>query len=283
MNPREQYLHQPHEVSLETLAWCNARCTFCPYPTLERKGTKMESALIDRLIREMAEWTEPFFISPFKVNEPLLDNRLKDICEAIESQVKNARLRLFTNGTPLTDRHLNWISDLARLDHLWISLNEVDEASYYQTMGLSYSIVKGNLDRLHARIIAQTFWQNVVVSRVSDGNSFTPSEKDKIFAEFVRKRWPRFRVHIIKKDGWLGYTTPGDSRVPQSPCGRWFELNVMAHGKVALCCMDGTGEFSIGDVTVSSLLDVYNQSHLIERRQHASTRAGITPCERCTY
>ena len=95
---RENYLDQPHEISLETFAFCNAACTFCPYPTIDRKGTKMPLELIDRLIDEMSDFKAPFFFSPFKLNDPLLDKRLVSICRKVEAKTI-ATLRMFTNGS----------------------------------------------------------------------------------------------------------------------------------------------------------------------------------------
>jgi hypothetical protein len=47
---RAGYMEQPQEVSIETFALCNARCTFCPYGTLGREGTKLPSIVINSLI-----------------------------------------------------------------------------------------------------------------------------------------------------------------------------------------------------------------------------------------
>jgi hypothetical protein len=44
----------------------------------------MSDDLIAKLIDEMATYDRPFHFSPFKVNEPLLDKRLKDICKTVE-------------------------------------------------------------------------------------------------------------------------------------------------------------------------------------------------------
>lgn len=278
------YLHQPREVSLETFALCNARCTFCPYPTLERKGTKMSFDTLDRLIGEMKDWPLPFFISPFKVNEPLLDDRMQWFCEEIEQQIPSARLRLFTNGQPLTPRHRTWIANLKRVEHLWVSLNEYDPQRYGEVMGLSLHMVAGRLDDLHDEKESGAFPHRVVVSRVSDAqDGMVWTERDNEFMNVVFKRWPRFTPHLIKRDGWLGYVEPSSTLVPRSGCGRWFELSICADGKAALCCMDGTGEYAIGNVHESTLLDIYNQPHLVARRLKAHTRAGIEPCQRCTY
>ena len=264
---RKYYLDQPNEVSLETLALCNAACTFCPYPTLERKGLKMSDMLIDKVLDEFHTFEKPFFFSPFKVNEPLLDKRLYDICSRTP---EHCLIRLFTNGAALTDKNIDKIAELERIEHLWVSLNAVDADKYEALMSIPFERTANNLDRLHARAFPHT----VVLSAVGR----TPG-----FREYCNSRWPRFYVVIIEKSGWLGYTDPEIETVPDTPCSRWFELSIMASGVVSLCCMDGTGEYAIGDINESSLLEVYNAPHWRERREKMISRREIAPCDRCTY
>jgi len=38
---------------VETIALCNAACSFCPYATLERKGTRMSDALVEKIIDDL--------------------------------------------------------------------------------------------------------------------------------------------------------------------------------------------------------------------------------------
>jgi len=264
------YLEQPFEVSLETLALCNAACTFCPYPTLERKGQKMPTGLIYRLIDEMAAFPKPFFFSPFKVNEPLLDKRLFDICRTATERTK-AMIRLFTNGSPLTDRNVDKIAELDGVAHLWVSLNSVDDDEHMALMGLPFEKIAQNLDRLHKR----EFPHQVVVSTVGIPNQ--------PFLDYCHSRWPNFSVCLIPNTGWLGYVDSDFESIPDEPCSRWWELSIMADGRVALCCMDGTGQYAIGDVTKQTLLEVYNSPQWRERREELQSRRGIDPCHRCSY
>src|ERR1051325_7935923 len=270
------YLRQPREVSIETYALCNAKCEFCPYPTLERKGTRMTTADVFKLLEQMKAWAFPFFISPFKVNEPFLDDRLEDFCRYIDRNIPNAVLRLFSNGSPLIERHLQWVSELRRVEHLWISLNEVDPLRYRAVMGLDLMRTLERLDALHERVKLGKFPHRVVVSRVGRIDVV----EDNVFTEHCREGWPRFYVRLIKRDAWIDFTNAADESVPLAPCGRWWELNICADGKAALCCMDGTGEYAIGDANTTSLLDIYNQPQLVTRRNFTVSRKGITPCER---
>jgi len=265
------YAEQPGEVSLETFSHCNAKCTFCPYTTLERLGTKMPDALIDRLIDEMSGFEHPFYFSPFKVNEPLLDKRLLRICRTFNEKVPNSAIRLFSNGSALTDKNIDGIAELKNVAHLWVSLNSHKPREYAELMGLDFDHTAGNLDRLHER----EFPHPVTVSRVGD---------DADFVRYVRWRWPKFQVAVIKRDAWIDFTNADALVVPDTACGRWWELNITATGKAALCCMDGEGRFGFGDVNEQSLLEIYNHPTLKAWRDGMMSRKAVgSPCNSCTY
>jgi MoaA/NifB/PqqE/SkfB family radical SAM enzyme len=270
------YLDQPYEISLETLALCNAACVFCPYPTLERKGTKMPDVLVYRLIHEMTRWEHPFFFAPFKVNEPFLDKRLIEFC-TVATETTKARLRLFTNGTPLTPDLITSIASLQQVEHLWVSLNAHEADDYERIMSLPFDRTCKRLDDLHSRVLWGAFPHPVVLSKVTTGSG------DREFWEFCKARWPHFVVRFIKQDGWLGYVPPANPTIPDAPCLRWYELSIMASGVVSLCCMDGKGDFPIGNIREQSLLEVYNSPAWRDRRERQLSRKEVHPCATCTY
>lgn len=279
---RQLYLDWPHEVSIETFAKCNASCTFCPYTTLDRIGTRMPDEMIDRIIEELKDHPWQFMISPFKVNEPLLDKRLIPICRKINWELPRAHLRLFSNGSALTDKHIEDIATLERVVHFWVSLNEHEADAYKAVMGLDFGRTCANLDRLHEAVRLGTFPHRVVISKVRECNE-TPTERDEAFEEFVRSRWPLFSACLIKRDGWIDYTEATDKEVPDTSCGRWYELSITATGKVSLCCMDGAAEYPVGDLNEQTLFEVYNGRGLRERRVKEMSRKCVSPCNRCTY
>jgi len=277
-----EYLDWPHEISIETYSKCNAACTFCPYPTLERQGTKLSDDLIDRIIEELKDHPHPFIISPFKVNEPFLDKRLIPICRKIEAELPQAWLRLFTNGSALTERHIREVSGLQRIVHLWISLNEHRPTEYASLMSLSFERTAANLDRLH-QAVADGFPHEVVVSRVMSGGC-KPDADDDAFAQYMQDRWPLFQPWLIKRDGWIDYISQNDAPVPATTCVRWYELSIMANGKVAMCCMDGEGKYQLGDLNKQTLFEVYNGRQWRNRRLLESSRLDVgKPCSGCNY
>lgn len=279
---RSPYLNYPMEVHIETLALCNAACSFCPYPHMPRKGERMPDALIDKIIDDLKAIPAqvPYFIAPFKVNDPLLDTRIFDVCTKINDVLPNANLRFFTNGSPLTDKNIEKIGKLNRLGTLWVSLNEVDPDLYQKLMQLPLDRTLKNLDRLHEGRLNGTFPLEVTLSRVVNG-----TDRDQAFMDFVEARYPLFRPFLIGREEWLGQIGEMVKRdVPPIGCWRWFELSIMATGKVALCCMDGEGKHVIGDVAEQSVLDVYNSpSYRKLRAATMSRKDAAAPCNTCNY
>ena len=166
------------------------------------------------------------------------------------------------------------VAGLSNVIHLWVSLNTHRPVEYEQIMGLDFEHTARNLDRLHKR----DFPHNVVVSRVGP---------DDDFIEYVQWRWPKFQPAVIKRDAWIDYTHAGTDEVPNTPCGRWWELNITATGSVAHCCMDsGDPRWAIGDVNKQTMLEVYNSPFWRERREKFLSRKELdnrSPCNRCTY
>ena len=266
---RENYLDQPNEVSIETLAQCNAACTFCPYPTLDRIGTKMPDELIYRLVDEMATFSKPFAFSPFKVSEPLLDKRLFSILDAVNEKVPLAKTRIFTNGAALTwgnAEKLSWVNNL----ELWISVNSHVKEVYEPLMSLSFDRMLKHVDQLHG----SDFPHPVKLTKVGG---------DTEFKAFCADRWPHFEAITIKKDAWLGFTDAENIEIPDTPCARWFELSVTATGVASLCCMDSEAAYPIGDVNKNTLLEIYNAPHWRDRREQMLSRSKVHPCSTCSY
>lgn len=267
----------PIEVSVETMALCNARCTFCPYPTLDRKGEKMTDELLNKLVDEMISWDREMYFSPFKLSEPLLDKRLIPLCERINKASDKIALRIFSNGSALTPANIDAVARLERVACLWVSLNEYRPEEYEKLMGLKFETTAKRLDDLHSR---EDFPHKVVLSTVGYPNE--------AFRFYCWQRWPKFESLAIKKDGWLGYTDAQNTTVPDTACSRWFELSVTARGTVAHCCMhDGQDtKYNIGDTNFNTLYDIYNAPRWRDRREALVSRKQLddtSPCARCSY
>jgi MoaA/NifB/PqqE/SkfB family radical SAM enzyme len=266
------YMDYPIEVSVETLALCNARCTFCPYPTIDRKGERMPDELLNRLVDEMISWDREMYFSPFKLSEPLLDKRVFPLCERINAASEKIVLRMFTNGSALTPGNIEGIAKLERVAQLWISLNSHIPEEYEALMGLKFERTAKNLDYLHGI----DFPHAVMLSTVG-----YPNED---FRRYCFERWPKFESMAIKKDAWLGFTEAQVQQVPDTACSRWFELSIMSNGIASRCCMDSEGKHAIGDTNTHTLKEIYNAPLWRDRREKMISRRDLSDvCATCTY
>jgi hypothetical protein len=166
-----------------------------------------------------------------------------------------------------------------------VSFNAANREEYERVMGINFERTVRNLrnfmsfNREH-RVVSRP----VVLSRISDG---TPADAlydvacKKLFAEFTPGR--DYVTNVKYRTDWLGRISTNPSPVPYAyPCGGWFDINIFCTGVVPHCCMDGHGDYSIGDVNKSSVLDIYNSRAFRRYRQNLTSREQAHPCNTCS-
>jgi len=90
----------PPLIELETLNRCNMTCTFCPVNVNDdtREYNKMSDSLIEKIASELEEMNFSGKIFLCANNEPLLDERIVDVCRLIRNKAKRAKIIISTNG-----------------------------------------------------------------------------------------------------------------------------------------------------------------------------------------
>jgi hypothetical protein len=277
---RSAYMDFPAHVHLETLARCNAHCSFCPSDKLERRSARMPLELIQKIVGDLEGIPRdlPFQLSPFKVNEPFLDTRLFEILELINRRLPNAEITLTTNASPVTDEKLERLRGVRNLGYLWISVNEYEPKQYERVMGIPFARTIERLASIHTAKVQGKLSFMVVLSRVGDGTI-----RDARFAQWVRTNFPGFEVSIFRRGAWLGQVDTKTELVPDVGCMRWFDLSITATGKVAHCCMDGMAAHVIGDVATTNALEIYNRYPYRALREQTQSRRTASPCNTCSF
>ena len=282
MNMRNSnFKEYPAHVHLETYTQCNAACNFCPYPDLERQGKKMSDELIDKIISDLQDIprTHQFQLSPFKVNEPFLDNRIFGLLEKVNDCLPNASVTLTTNSTPLTEEKLLRLGAFDKLEYLWVSFNDHRKSFYEQTMNLPYERTVSRLDMMHSKKEEGVLKTRVVLSRVGDGSTADPE-----FKNWVKENYPLFETSVFQRCDWLGQVDSDPTVLPPDMgCIRWFDVSIMSSGIVAHCCADGKGDFPIGDVNKSHILEIYNEPLYRKLRESTTSRLTVEPCRGCNF
>jgi|SRR5579862_8947770 len=277
---RSPYVAYPRVVNIESFAFCPARCTFCTYPALERVGTRMSDALLYKILADLEAIpkTVPFGIQPLGMSEPLAESRLDDILEHAERFLPNAMVEIITTANLLDEKRLRRLLCRRNIRLLRVSLNFVNAAEYEAEIGLSWERTLRNVQHLHEAVEAGAARFQVVLNRVR-----THDERDDTFELFVQRHFPLFDPRFADRHGWLGRIPAPQRNLDAMACSQWYQLFITATGKVPLCCQDSHIEHSLGDVTNTPLLEIYNQPALRTRRERLTARGEVETCRGCEF
>lgn len=291
----------PSRIHVETLSLCNAKCSFCDYAQLQRKGEKMSITVIEKILDDLSEIPDShsFVITPYKVSEPFLDKRLGLITDKFLSFHKGSSVEIISNGNYMpeeTIRQLQHISNsspkcLSNKHALSfaISLNETSKTEYESLMKLSHKRTLQNLDKLHKLYSEELRNVSIRLTRVS-----TSAKSDADFRDFCSKNFPKFQCSLLKLNDWASSNQYSNdilnSRVSyrnlyaKSPCHRWTDLSIMANGDLALCCMDsGINLQKLGNVKNENCLKLYFEKNSRFIPDSLQRKDAPLPCKNCTY
>jgi hypothetical protein len=108
----------------------------------------------------------------------------------------------------------------------------------------------------------------------------TTLEEQDDFVRYCDEKGVRhFIVGLFNYKGDINSSLP----VPRYGCEHVTRLDILASGKITLCCMDQDGQYGWGDVREQSVLELYRHATAKKYRDlHASgRRREIEPCGTC--
>lgn len=287
---QSRYLDSPIHVHIETLGMCNARCRCCPNGISPRRTQKMSDELFRKIVRDLEGLPRdrPLAISPFKLNEPLLDPKIFDRMKTLVQTLPQARLWLTSNFSLADPERLEQLATVPQLGYIWISLNTLDPAEYQQWMGLELDRTVSNIRSLLELNRQRKFVPLVILGRVGDG-----TENDLRFGQAIHRVFADFtegedyQIGLLPRGDWMGdcpdAAPPPVHHLAELPCTRWFEISITCTGQVAFCCMDGLCRQPIGNVRSQSILEIYQQTACRELRQLLPPRRLVGPCVGCGF
>lgn len=233
-------------IEIETINRCNNDCSFCPVNRNDdtRPFLKMEEALFEKIINELADMDYRGYISIFSNNEPLIDVRIYSFIEYAKKKLPNAVHCLYTNGMLL------------------------DEEKYLKlTSNLDYLVIDNYNDDLK-------LLDNIapIVEKYKDEES---SCKVSIL---IRKK----NQVLLNRGGEAPNRDKGDEFT--SSCVLPFmQMIIRPDGKVSRCCQDALAKTTLGDVSGTSVKQVWESEEYNEFRKNLilKGRNSIDFCKNC--
>ena len=254
-------------VQVETTTFCNAHCQFCPHDRMKSFST-MGEELYKKIVLDAAQYNITRFI-PMLSGEPFMDPDIVERIEFARKVLKPAtEIRLFTNGSLVTEKHIDRLS-MVRNFKLSFSLNGPTPAIRKDLMGL------GDWDKV-VQMIRYTrdkgiLWQNTTVwmpyitAHELNGLAIVPLAGVTTFHNWCGDIYQYIR------------TRPTD-------CERMRDdMTIQVNGNAPVCCFDMFGQTSFGNAKTMTLKEIFDsplkQEYLLA---HSKQRGQDMPrCHNC--
>lgn len=238
-------------IELETVNRCNGICPFCPVNVNQpqRKYAKMTSELFKKIINELAAMNYSGRLSLYSNNEPFLDERIIDFHRYANAKLPNTFFCLFTNGSLLT------------FDKFMDIMPYLDE---------------------------------LIIDNYNDNKEINTPELKKIYDYLQEHQKIKERVNFIFRlqnevlfsRGGMAPNKKGkhDARTTDIICTLpYHQLVIRPTGEISLCCNDALGKYTLGNLNMQSILEVWNSEryHEIRKEMLTNARKNLYLCKEC--
>ncbi|MCB2189680.1 MAG: SPASM domain-containing protein [Deltaproteobacteria bacterium] len=259
---RKHRLPYPTSLTIDIHSHCNARCKICPYPTLKDTLPMgfMEEALFHRLIDEFAELKRQQHIRGHVIfcnmGELFLDPQVLDKIAYVRD--RGLELIIQTNAALMTPDKTDALVEMGYASPTYISFHGITPEVYRNIMGLPYEKALS-----HTRYAIEKL-PDVKIRSFSYQYPLGEARKVLRFWQSVK---PGLNVKLHVPNSRTGLL-PHLARTPLKYPGPWLagckkglplrDMVVAFNGQAVLCCEDMGRHGVLGDVSQSSLVDVWN-------------------------
>lgn len=264
-------------IQIQTVSWCNRSCAFCPSGKFPVAKTFMSLEVYQRVIEQLRELHFRGRISPYLMNESLLDKRLPTLIAYARQQCPESWIAINTNGDALSE---SLIERLFEAGLNCMDVNAYDDTSQYAVyMALAERVAARHPDiqltsgYLDANFNALDLPRHAKLLHCRD------------MSDWERRFSAKLEVSdLINRAG----NVPGAPRLAEPlalGCERPFQQMYINHrGEAVLCCNDWRFEVVMGDTAESSLLDIWNHDKYRTYRDHLQRQDRHLPlCASCDY
>lgn len=276
----------PKVINIDTVSFCNLRCSMCMHRKMERKKGIMSWDVFTKIIDEIAEVDKDIRVWMVFSGEALLLKRRKPSIFDMLVYAKTKGLTdvvLNTNANLMDEKTAcNLIK--SGLDAIYISIDAFSPTTYAMVrIGGDYKmVVENTLNLLELKKRSNLSKPEVFVQFIEmDANKLGKED----FIDFWKEKGAT--VKIRPKISWAGLVDApnlvlGDKE--RWPCYWAMQtMSIINTGEVVTCAVDLDARFVAGDVNRYSLRDIWNGTLREIRRIHLSRRFNDLPenCRNC--
>jgi sulfatase maturation enzyme AslB (radical SAM superfamily) len=263
-------------LMIELSTVCNARCVFCPHPTMEREKRIMDEDLFELIVkRVLEEKIKPTVIDLFHEGEPLADRRLPERIKRLKALFPSSKVRIYSNFALASPEKIDELLD-SGLDTILISLNAATKESHREIMGLDFEKTVRNVEMLLEKRKAKKSSLHVTLS-------FVICEQNRSEVNEFSRTWKRKvnRINFQRAIDWGGaLPVKGAYLDSHYPCMDLFERIVfLSNGDFGFCCTDPSGIVGT-NVRDTPILSAFN-SKIFEEMRKVHLEGDISQLQMC--
>lgn len=236
-------------LEIETCNLCNRTCPWCLFGQLPNfRGDELQfldTVYIEKILNELTQNQFKGVISFYSMNEPLLDERIKDgslfrLCRNILSDT-DVQIKINTNGSLLDDNIVKMFN--SGLDNMCISCYDDNMLNRAKSLQKEYpSIVVLDYTNEKAGIL-----------------KFNRAGSIKSYSGFVNENKKSCTLPLFSSV--IGYD-----------------------GEVRLCCNEALGQIKLGNIKSENLYDILNSKEMKKlRNKILINREEVFPCDICNF
>lgn len=264
-------------IQIQTVSWCNRSCAFCPSGKFPVDKAFMPIAVYHRVIDQLQALNYAERISPYLMNESLLDKRLPDLIAYTREHCPQSWIAINTNGDALSAQ---------LLERLFAAgLNSLDVNAYDSPAQHAKHVA------LVTRFVAQ---HGDFIFRTTYSNPFFQGDNIPRRTKLINCRdlssWePRFVAKLATPDLQNRSGNVPEARQVTEPlpfgCQRPSQqMYVNYRGEAILCCNDWRFEVIMGDTAQATLGEIWmNDKYQQYRRNLQQKNRAMPLCATCDY
>ena len=276
----------PKVVLIDTVSFCNLRCSMCVHPKMTRKKGVMAWPLFTKIIDEIAEMDKHIRVWMVFFGEALLLKRRKPSIFEMIAYAKQKGLTdvvLNSNANLLDEQAAKGLID-AGLDAIYIGIDAFQPETYAKIrIGGNFEATVENVrGLLRLKKDLNTAKPEVFVQFVE--MEINSAEKER-FIEYWAEQGAT--VKIRPKVSWAGSIEAPNLILDNKdrwPCYWAMQtMSITDTGKVVTCAVDLDAQYIAGDITQQTLKEVWNGELRQLRELHAMCRFDDLPpnCRNC--
>ncbi len=276
----------PRVILIDTISFCNLRCSMCVHPNMRRQKGIMKWPLFTKIIDEIAEVDKNVRIWMVFFGEALLLKRRKPSIFDMIAYAKNKGLTdvvLNSNANLLDEKAARGLI-ASGLDAIYIGIDAFHPETYAKIrIGGNYEQTVDNVRRLiHLKKEMHSAKPDVFVQFVE--MDINTAEKESFVAYWTKQG---ATAKIRPKVSWAGLIEAPNLILDNNdrwPCYWAMQtMSITDTGQVVTCAVDLDARYVAGDVAKQSLREVWNGELRKLRQLHAAHQFADLPpnCRDC--